>query len=96
MIDSSSIRVHQYGANGKKGARRIPPPGREPNDRCMGRSRGGLSTKIHALVDARGLPIALKPMPGLKRRPPFSAFLYRYLVERFFSQNLDALYEPMS
>ena len=26
----------------------------------MGRSRGGLTTKIHALVDASGLPIALK------------------------------------
>ena len=26
----------------------------------MGRSRGGLTTKIHALVDACGLPIALK------------------------------------
>ena len=30
----------------------------------MGRSRGGLSTKIHALVDADGLPIALKITPG--------------------------------
>src|SRR3954454_15400153 len=28
--------------------------------RCMGRSRGGLTTKIHALVDANGRPIALK------------------------------------
>jgi hypothetical protein len=27
--------------------------------RCMGRSRGGLTTKIQALVDACGLPIAL-------------------------------------
>jgi hypothetical protein len=26
----------------------------------MGRSRGGLTTKIHALVDANGNPIALK------------------------------------
>jgi hypothetical protein len=26
----------------------------------MGRSRGGLTTKIHALVDANGLPISLK------------------------------------
>jgi transposase len=26
----------------------------------MGRSRGGLTTKIHALVDANGLPVALK------------------------------------
>lgn len=104
----------------------------------MGRSRGGLTTKIHALVDACGLPIALKltegqahdgrsaadmldglgdgdvlladraydsdalrqalaergawanvkPMPNRRRKPVFSAFLYRYrnLVERFFSK----------
>jgi transposase len=30
----------------------------------MGRSRGGLTTKIHALVDANGLPIALKLSAG--------------------------------
>jgi len=30
----------------------------------MGRSRGGLTTKIHALVDAMGLPIALKLTAG--------------------------------
>jgi transposase len=30
----------------------------------MGRSRGGLTTKIHALVDAQGLPIALKLTEG--------------------------------
>ena len=30
----------------------------------MGRSRGGLTTKIHALVDASGLPIALKLNEG--------------------------------
>lgn len=30
----------------------------------MGRSRGGLTTKIHALVDACGLPISLKITEG--------------------------------
>jgi transposase len=30
----------------------------------MGRSRGGLTTKIHALVDADGLPIVLKLTEG--------------------------------
>ena len=30
----------------------------------MGRSRGGLTTKIHALVDANGLPISLKLTEG--------------------------------
>ncbi len=32
--------------------------------RCMGRSRGGLTTKIHALVDAMGRPIVLKLTAG--------------------------------
>lgn len=30
----------------------------------MGRSRGGLTTKIHALVDANGNPVALKLTEG--------------------------------
>lgn len=30
----------------------------------MGRSRGGLTTKIHALVDAEGRPVALKLTAG--------------------------------
>ncbi len=30
----------------------------------MGRSRGGLTTKVHALVDAGGLPIDLKLTEG--------------------------------
>ncbi len=30
----------------------------------MGRSRGGLTTKIHALVDAEGLPVRIALTPG--------------------------------
>ncbi len=30
----------------------------------MGRSRGGLTSKLHALVDANGLPVVLKLTPG--------------------------------
>src|SRR6185437_657834 len=37
---------------------------KETRSRCMGRSRGGLTTKIHALVDACGLPIRLKLTEG--------------------------------
>ena len=33
-------------------------------DRCLGRSRGGLTTKIHALVDRKGRPIKLKLTAG--------------------------------
>jgi transposase len=49
MIDSTSIRAHQQAATAKRGDR----------DHCLGRSRGGLTTKIHAVVDAQGLPIRL-------------------------------------
>jgi len=30
----------------------------------MGRSRGGLTSKIHVLVDTNGLPIRLAQAPG--------------------------------
>ena len=36
----------------------------------MGRSRGGLTTKIHAVVDANGLPIALKLTQGQAHDAP--------------------------
>ncbi|MCA3629356.1 MAG: transposase, partial [Methylobacterium sp.] len=35
-------------------------------DRCLGRSRGGLTTKIHALVDRQGRPIKLQLTAGQK------------------------------
>jgi transposase len=45
MIDTSIVRVHQHGACINRNRRQ-----------CMGRSRGGLTSKIHALVDTNGLP----------------------------------------
>jgi len=40
-------------------------PEREKNgEQAIGRSRGGLTTKIHALVDALGNPVALMLTPG--------------------------------
>ena len=55
MIDSSCVRVHQHGASGKRGG---------AEDGRMGRSRGGLTTKIHALVDAEGRPVRLELTAG--------------------------------
>ncbi|MBT2246857.1 IS5 family transposase [Sphingobium sp. BHU LFT2] len=55
MIDSTCMRVHQNGATGKKG---------EAGDRGMGRSRGGLTSKLHALVDADGRPVGLRLTGG--------------------------------
>ena len=41
----------------------------------MGRSRGGLTTKIHALVDAKGLPIRFALTPGQAHDAPVAARL---------------------
>ena len=61
----SSIRVHQHGANAKGGEAAAGSAGRaDLRAVCMGRSRGGLTTKIHAVTDARGLPITLKLTAG--------------------------------
>ena len=41
----------------------------------MGRSRGGLSTKIHALVDAAGRPVKLRLTPGQAGDAPVAPVL---------------------
>lgn len=53
MIDTSIARVHQHGASIV-----------DNNHQDMGRSRGGLTSKIHAVVDANGLPVHLALTPG--------------------------------
>jgi transposase len=53
MIDTSVVRVHQHGACIA-----------DNNHQDMGRSRGGLSCKIHAVVDSNGLPVHLALTPG--------------------------------
>jgi len=47
----------------------------------MGRSRGGLTTKIHALVDAEGLPIALKLTEGQAHDGKSASDMLNALVE---------------
>ena len=54
MIDSTIVRAHQHSAGALKKA----------EDQALGRSRGGLSTKIHALVDALGNPLRFLLTPG--------------------------------
>ena len=53
MIDTSIVRVHQHGACIAGN-----------NQQYMGRSRGGLTSKIHAVVDTNGLPVRLALTPG--------------------------------
>lgn len=36
----------------------------EPADHALGRSRGGVGTKIHLVTDGKGLPLAVEVSPG--------------------------------
>ena len=42
----------------------MPRAEKKGPDHAIGRSRGGLSTKIHSVVDANGLPVRLLLSPG--------------------------------
>ena len=53
MIDTSIVRVHQH--DGCAGG---------AETRLMGRSRGGLTTKIHACVDTNGMPVRIELTTG--------------------------------
>jgi transposase len=53
MIDTSIVQVHQHGACIVRNRRQ-----------SMGRSRGGLTSKIHAVVDTNGLPVRLALTAG--------------------------------
>jgi len=48
MVDSTIMRIHQDGSNPKGGQQR----------EAMGKSRGGLSSKIHMACDALGYPLS--------------------------------------
>ncbi|MER5843464.1 IS5 family transposase [Streptomyces prasinus] len=61
QIDSTIVRAHQHAAaTGRKGG----GTGDEPDNHALGRSRGGLTTKIHLACDGRGRPLALLVTPG--------------------------------
>jgi transposase len=53
MIDTSIVRVHQHGACIFRNRKQ-----------SIGPSRGGLTSKIHALVDTNGLPVRLALTTG--------------------------------
>jgi transposase len=51
-------------------------------DHCLGRSRGGLTTKIHVVVDAQGLPIRLGLTAGQAHDGQIADTLLDHLVPR--------------
>ncbi|MEM9107803.1 MAG: IS5 family transposase [Pseudomonadota bacterium] len=59
MIDGTIVRTHQHSKCIKHG-----------ETEGLGRSRGGLTTKIDAVVDAKGLPLRLAVAPGHQHDSP--------------------------
>ena len=53
-LDCSHIKLHQHGANPRGGQAA----------QAMGRTKGGLNTKLSAVVDARGRALAVSLAPG--------------------------------
>jgi putative transposase len=52
----------------------------EPPDHALGRSRGGVSTKVHQLVDGRGRPLVIVVTPGQVGDSPMLAPLLSHLA----------------
>jgi transposase len=81
-VDSTINRAHQHAA----GARRHPedqiePPVGEPADHALGRSRGGLSTKVHLAVEQGRKTLATAVTPGQAAdSPQFTTVLGRIRV----------------
>ncbi|MGW7594286.1 IS5 family transposase [Streptomyces rubiginosohelvolus] len=67
-VDSTSCRVHQHAAGARKKAPRVPKkrtrPRQHRSDEGLGRSRGGLTCKIHLAGEGGCRPLALLITPG--------------------------------
>ncbi len=70
-MDSTISRAHQHATNTRRPEEcRAAARGqgldsrREPAGHAIGRSRGGLTTKIHHAVDGQGRPLAVAVTPG--------------------------------
>jgi len=63
-VDGSIIRAHRSAAGGSQKKRR------NAAENALGRSRGGYSTKIHVVCDAKGIPLGITATPGEKGEAP--------------------------
>ncbi|WP_374190382.1 IS5 family transposase [Streptomyces sp. NE5-10] len=78
-VDSTVVRAHQHAA----GARPKGAPAGEPEHHALGRSRGGLTTKIHLAADSRCRPLAFVLTPGQAGdAPAFPEVMARLRVPR--------------
>lgn len=70
---SSGRRVSQGAESSYKSS--AADPAHEPPDHAIGRSRGGLSTKIHQLVDGKRRPLVVAVTAGQAADSPMLKFL---------------------
>ncbi|MFF0699965.1 IS5 family transposase [Streptomyces tendae] len=78
-VDSTIVRAHQHAA----GARKKGAPADEPADHAIGRSRGGLTTKIHLAADGHCRPLAFVLTAGQAGdAPAFTDVMARLRVPR--------------
>ncbi|MER7309692.1 IS5 family transposase [Streptomyces griseoluteus] len=67
-VDSTSCRAHQHAAGARKKAPRVPKkratPRNHRSDEGLGRSRGGLTCKIHLAGEGGCRPLAFLVTPG--------------------------------
>ena len=66
MVDGISIRIHHSAATVKNS-----------KFRCMGRSRGGLTTKLHAIVNEHGLVMGFNLTSGKHMTPLLVVICYK-------------------
>ncbi|MGI5430835.1 IS5 family transposase [Streptomyces sp. CA-179760] len=86
-VDSTVCRAHQHAAGAaKKGDLQKEPPGGifvEPADHGLGRSRGGLTSKIHLAVEQGQKPLSVVITAGQRGdSPQFEAVLEAIRVPR--------------
>ncbi|MEU0196694.1 MULTISPECIES: IS5 family transposase [unclassified Streptomyces] len=78
-VDSTVVRAHQHAAGALKRGR----PTAASADHALGRSRGGLSTKVHLAADGRARPLAFTVTAGQAGdAPAFETVMSRIRVPR--------------
>ena len=86
-VDSTVARAHQHAAGARKnGDLQAEPPGgidAAPADHGLGRSRGGLTTKVHLACEQHQKPLSIVITAGQRQRQPqFQVVLGRIRVPR--------------
>ncbi|QOC92233.1 IS5 family transposase [Micromonospora craniellae] len=87
-VDSTIVRAHQHAAGARRGSHtQVEPPGgssaAEPADHALGRSRGGLTTKLHLACEQGRMVLAFVITGGQRGdSPQFTTVLDRIRVPR--------------